>query len=210
MRALAWCGVIAPLLRLGLILVLGSLHPGYSQPRDFISELGAQGAPFALAMNAGISLGGLLVTLFSVALYRACNSSPLALGGAALLALSGLAFIAVGLFPCDPGCSLRAPSPVMRVHLLAGMIAMTTQSAAPLALGLRFVTDSRRRSYALVSLACGIVAAGALLLLFGQGSRLSFPGFVQKLVQAATGLWVLVSGAYVLQRLEAAQQPVGA
>jgi len=209
MRALAWCGVIAPLLRLGLILVVGSLHPGYSQLRDFISELGAQGAPFGQVMNAGISLVGLLLTLFSVALYRVCNSSPLGLGGAALLGLSGLAFIAVGLFPCDPGCSLRAPSPVMRVHLLAGIIGMTMQAAAPLAMGLRFVTDSKDRSYAVVSLACGFLAAGALLLLFGQGSRLSFPGLVQKTAQAATGLWVLVSAAYVLRRLPMSRPTTG-
>jgi len=55
MRLVAWSGILAPLLRLGLILLLGALHPDYSQARDFISELGAPDAPFPAVMNLSAS-----------------------------------------------------------------------------------------------------------------------------------------------------------
>lgn len=201
MPILAWCGVVAPTLRLGFILVLGTLHPGYSQLRDFISELGADQAPFAALMNlAGTGLVGVLLAAFSVPLYNAHKPGRLALGGAGLLALSGLAFIAVGLFPCDPGCSLATPSGTMRLHLFAGMVAMGTQTAAPLAFGMRFLTKTGDRRHAAVSLVLGFVALSALFVLFGLRSVVPFPGLAQKVYQVAADLWVFMSALYVLRR----------
>jgi hypothetical protein len=78
MRLLAWAGILAPLLRLGLILLLGALHPDYSQARDFISELGAPDAPHRAVMNLlGIALVGLLLVVFSVPLWRLQPPGPL-------------------------------------------------------------------------------------------------------------------------------------
>ena len=72
MRLLAWFGLIAPVVRLTLILVLGLLQPGYSQSRDYISELGAVGAPYAWLMNSvGTMFVGILIVGFSFALWRA-------------------------------------------------------------------------------------------------------------------------------------------
>jgi hypothetical membrane protein len=193
--------VLAPILRLGLILLLGFLDPGYSQPRDYISELGARGAPSAAVMNwVGTSLVGMLLCLFSLALYRVKEPGFLKTAGASLLALSGLAFVAVGLFPCDPGCSLVDPSASMRIHVLAGSVAMVSQAAAPMAFGLRLVSGTGDRTYAAVSLACGAIAVGAVIvLLTGQGATLAFPGLVQKTFQAAADLWVLVSAILLLR-----------
>lgn len=202
MRALAWCGVAAPVIRLGLILVLGLLHPSYSQPRDFISELGAPDSPYAAVMNyAGISLVGVLLALFSIALYRAHRPGALALAGAVLLALSGLAFIAVGLFPCDQaGCSAANPSATMRVHMLAGMAGMSAQTLAALSFGLRLITGTTDRRYSALSLAFGMIALAALVLLIAHFAQLASPGLPQKIVQVATDLWVLVSAVYILRR----------
>ena len=73
-KGLAWCGIFAPPLRLGLILLLGSLDPEYSHMRDYISELGARGAPSAVLMNViGTVLVGVLLGVFSLALYRPVN-----------------------------------------------------------------------------------------------------------------------------------------
>lgn len=88
MKLLVWSGVAGPAIRLSLIVLLGYLTPGYSQLRDAISELGARGAPYAGLMNfVGISLVGLLLVLFSPALYRAYRGR-LAAAGAIFLALS--------------------------------------------------------------------------------------------------------------------------
>lgn len=199
-KALTWCGVIAPVLRFGLILLLGFLDPEYSQLRDYISELGARDAPSAVLMNfLGTVLVGVLLCVFSLALYRGSEPGSLATAGAALLASGGLAFIVVGLFPCDPGCSLAAPSATMRVHVAAGTVAMSAQTLAPIALGLRIVSGTGDRRYAAMSLVCGAVAIMALIvLLLGQGESLAFPGLVQKTYQIAADAWVLLSAIHLL------------
>jgi hypothetical membrane protein len=200
MKLLAWCGIIAPLLRLSLISLLGALDPDYSQLRNYISELGAEGAPFAFTMNVfGISLVGVLLIAFSAALYQAARPGFFAAVGTALLAASGLAFGAVGFFPCDPGCSLAAPSETMRVHLIAGTIAMATQTLAPIAFGMHFVIKAGAKPYAVASLAFGGVALIAVVLLFGFGSSLTWHGLPQKTFQVATDLWVLMSATLILR-----------
>lgn len=197
-RVLAWCGIIAPVLRLSLIAWLGALDPDYSQPRDYLSELGAEGAPFAFVMNPGTALVGVLLAAFSAALYHASRGFAAAVG-TALLALSGLAFIGVGYFPCDPGCSLAAPSETMRVHIVAGAVAMATQTLAPIAFGIHFVSTGSAKLYAIASLILGTVALIALVLLFGFGSALTWPALPQKTFQVATDLWVLMSAIFILR-----------
>ena len=201
MKALIWCGVFAPVLRLGLILLLGFLDPEYSHLRDYISELGARDAPAAVLMNGiGTILVGVLLCLFSLALYRASEPGFLATAGSALLASSGLAFIVVGLYPCDPGCSLVAPSATMRVHVAAGTVAMSAQTLAPVAFGLRIVSGTGDRRHTAISLVCGVVAIMALIvLLLGQREWLAFPGLVQKIYQTAADAWVFLSAIHLLE-----------
>lgn len=201
MRALAWTGVLAPLLRFGMILLLGAAHPTYSQTRDFISELGAPDAAFPGLMNyLGIAFVGLLLLIFSVPLRQSQPPGPLRTVGSLLLGFSGLAFIAIGLLPCDrPGCAVSDPSAIMQGHIVAGLTAMTAQTLAPLAFGLRTISGTGARWYATISLLLGLAAMLALALLFGLGSRLSVPGLLQKIFQFSTDLWVLVSAVFALR-----------
>jgi hypothetical membrane protein len=194
-------------LRIGLIGALGALHPGYSQSRDFISALGAPDARYPALMNlVGIAFVGALLVLFTLPLRRSHPPGPLRALGILLLAISGIAFIAVGLLPCDqPGCAMESPSNSMKAHVIAGLIAMTAQSLAALAFGLRLATGAGDRRYAAASLAFGCVAVLALAMLFGSGLRLSMAGLAQKIMQVSADLWVLLSAAFVLHSSRAAE-----
>jgi hypothetical membrane protein len=201
MRLAVWSGILAPPLRLGLILLLGALDPDYSQARDFISELGAPDAPLPAVMNLlGIAFVGLLLVVFSVPLRRWQPPGALGTVGSLLLAVSGVAFMAVGLLPCDrPGCSLETPSAVMQGHLMAGLTAMTTQTLAALAFGLRVFSGTGPRWYATTSLCLGLAALLALALLFGTGLQLRAPGIAQKVMQFSADIWVLVTAVALLR-----------
>lgn len=200
MRILAWFGIVAPVVRLSLIAVLGYLQPGYSQSRDFISELGAADAPYAWVMNSvGIAVVGLLLFGFGYALWRALKPGKLISLGAVTLSVAGLSFVAVGIFPCDAGCSMEAPSQTMRLHLLAGTSAMFMESFAPLLIGAGLLIAKKYLKYALISLFFGSVAITALGVLFSQNSSFAYPGTLQKTFQTSTDVWVFLSAMVVLR-----------
>ena len=118
MRLLAWFGLLAPIIRLSLIFVLGLIQPGYSHIEDYISELGATGAPYAWLMNSlGTITVGILLSGFSIAFWRVMRPGVLVTIGSLLLAVAGLAFVGVGLFPCDAGCGLESPSTTMQRYI---------------------------------------------------------------------------------------------
>jgi len=192
-RALLWLGVAAPLVRHLAIYGLGAATPGYSAATDFISELGAVGAPYGSVMNAvGIGLVGVLMLFASVALYE--RLSPLAGGrvAAVLLAVSGFAYLVVAVSPCDPGCRVTGqPGARMILHLVGGFVAMGAQVASALVPGLLHRRRPRRTSLGRLGLGLGLVGAAAYLLLLVRVAALEHPGAVQRVVQAAGDAWLL-------------------
>jgi hypothetical protein len=87
----------------------------------------------------------------------------------------------------------------MQGHLVAGLTAMTTQTLAALAFGLRLFSGTGPRWYAATSLALGLAALLALALLFGTGLRLPAPGIAQKVMQFSADIWVFVSAVALLR-----------
>lgn len=95
---LLWFGIAAPLLRHLFIYSLGIATPGYSARRDFLSELSAFDAPYAVPMGLfGVGLVGLMMMAAAFGLYRVTNDRPLGRLTACLVGLSGL-----GICGCGP------------------------------------------------------------------------------------------------------------
>ena len=91
---------------------------GYTHGTKAVSELGAVGAPLASAFNIlGFILPGLLIVLLAVSLYRA-GTAP-AKAGPVLLALSGIAIAAAGVFPIDMD---QRSSLSSQLHLAGAML----------------------------------------------------------------------------------------
>ena len=69
--ALAACGVAAPLVFTAAVIASSLNYPGYDNLRNFVSELGAVGAPGEAIMNYAVFLPyGILIIAFAVALNR--------------------------------------------------------------------------------------------------------------------------------------------
>lgn len=106
-----------------MALLAGALTPGYSHVSQLISELGAQGAPWAGPFRVvGFGGAGVLLLGFCICAWRSAPRSRgtgLALVGVALYAAG---YVAAAFFPCDAGCRPAQPSTSQLIHNAAGAI----------------------------------------------------------------------------------------
>src|SRR5262249_26149490 len=108
---------------------LGALDPGYSHVRQYISELGETGRPYAELFTVWSVLYGLLLAPFAIALGRGMGGGRGSwLRPGAFLTVAGLNVLG-GIFPCDPGCEGRTVG--ARVHLLTGEVGIVAVLLTP-------------------------------------------------------------------------------
>lgn len=179
MRGLALGGIAGPLLFTVVVLVLGSLRPGYSHQQQLISELGVAGTPHASLMNSiGFVVAGLTIAVFGVALARVLPSGRLIKAAAVLVTTFGLGIAASGLMSCDLGCPQGEGSLENIAHNTIAPATFLCLIAAMAMLGVRFRDFPAWRHLSLFSL---LSSATALFLLIALASSLES--------RALTGLW---------------------
>lgn len=201
MRYFLLLGVAAPVLRHLMIYGLAWLTPDYSGTRDYISELGAIDAPYFWPMNVlGIGLIGLMMVPASWALHRCLAPFPGGRAAAWLMGISGVAFVCIALFPCNPGCEADELNIRMIVHLLAGATALGAETFSALVFGVACAFRRRSGARGVLALVLGAVGLGAYLLLFTGVAQLP-PGLVQRTVQAAGDLWLFAACVLCLREV---------
>lgn len=187
-RRAALCGILAPVLFTGAILLFAALRSDYSHLNDAVSELGARGAPNALAWNlVGFVAVGLLIAVLAWGLFRDTGSwSALALAG-----LSGVSFAATGVFPADMA-DLAAPS--SRMHILMSLICFAAFVLGAFVLGWRLFRRPGWRGTAIASGTLGLLAVLTMPLREmdvppGLAQRVSFGLYLAWIWLLALGLW---------------------
>jgi hypothetical membrane protein len=134
-RYLLICGLLAPLVYVGAVILGGLLRPGYSHVAHAISELIAAGAPNTTLLNPLFTLYDILLAAFGVGLLLTVRAHPEQRGmrsgslGAFALIVSGLLGVLMNLFfPQDPG---GPPVTLIgTVHVvLAGVLSLGTMLA---------------------------------------------------------------------------------
>lgn len=142
----AWLVSVLPLLAAVLYAAwLGEslLDLGLSRSRSYVSELGAQGRPFAAVFRATDAAAGLLLGVWAVLRMRARHRWPVRLGWSALLTFA-LATVADAAFPlsCPPtqdaSCRAREAAGQLpwthQVHTVTSTLAGTALLVAVLLL----------------------------------------------------------------------------
>jgi hypothetical membrane protein len=203
-NALAACGIAAPLVFIAAVVAASVNHPGYNHLKNFISELGATGAPAAGVMNfAGFLPYGLLMVGFALAVHRGMRADAGGWLGPSILALYGLAYIAVAVSPCDPGCQAATPSLHHRLHFLLGDLIFLTAVLGPFTLYPRMVKDPAWRSLAAATL---ILPGLAWLIL--EASGVGIPGPLrQRLWLLLFFMWIAIVALRLLRLGGRADQP---
>ncbi len=108
----------------GVILpeIIGAMQEGYSSSANYLSELGAVGAPHATLIRYGSFLPiGLAVIVLVFGLFQKFSGLPTAKLGALLLLGIAIGYLGAFFFSCDAGCPTEG-SARQSLHNLGGLI----------------------------------------------------------------------------------------
>jgi hypothetical membrane protein len=169
-----------------LMNVAEQLYPGYSVSLNYISDLGATCRrtcqivqPTAVIFNSSIVLLGLLMIIGAYCVRRSFRSRPLT----ALLMLTGIGALGVGLFPETTGIIHHIFSAV--VFLFGGLSAIAS-----------FQIAKRPMSY--LSTLMGLVTLVALALYLSNIFLGLGPGGMERMIAYPALLWGVGLGGHLM------------
>jgi hypothetical protein len=192
------CGSLGVALVTLLTVLGGAVSPGYSHVSQFISELGASGAPHETMVRfAGFLPAGLLLCVFAVAAGLCLPRSRSARLGFLGLFIYALGYVAAAFFPCDAGCRPAQPSVSQLVHNLAGLAGYV---ATPLALCSLAIAARRWPDAGKLVVAGWLGAAVSLFGLLTLNPESGWVGVSQRAIESSALAWVLLCSRYIRDR----------
>ena len=195
-RFLAITSSIVSALAIAVLAIVGAIKtPGYSHLSQYLSELGATGAPQEIPVRfAGFLPAGIALLLFSLVAYFSLPRSRTTTLSLLGLALYALGYVAAAIFPCDPGCRPAVPSMSQAIHNAVGLLGYVV---APLFLFLLARSARTWPGAAWVSRIGFIASAVALLGLLTLSPGSPLVGVSQRAIEAAVLTWSVVCGLYI-------------
>lgn len=189
-RLLSFGGVIGPIIYVFVLTFLGYVVPGIDHVTQYMSELAAVDVTNMVWMNVfGFMLIGVFVIGFGVALDYGVKKNVWGWIGPFLVVVSGIGFVLVGFFPCDPGCVNTS-----LVGLLHGFWAFVAQFAligAPFFMYFRLRDDVQWKGFQWMSL--GFFVIGIVLgLLYKSYIFGDVVGLWQRVSFGVPFLWMWV------------------
>jgi uncharacterized protein DUF998 len=198
-KRLLYAGVVGPLLFILVFLIEGFTRPGYSQWRNFVSQLSTGEGGWMQVVNFLVC--GTLVLLFAVGLRAAIKGSRGAIGAPILLGLFATTLLIAAIFSTDPG--LGYPPGVKEVqtdagsiHGLAGLLAFTLLPATTFVMAWHFASEHATR-WTIYSIAVGVlmlvmfVAFATVSSMDESGTWPNAPtGFLQRIAIVAGWTWL--------------------
>lgn len=201
-----WAAVAGYALLLVMVVAGGAAWPGYSHTTQFISELGATGAPHARLVNFGAFLPiGLLISLFAVLAMLIPPRGVLRTLGFLGIFVFATGYTGAAFFPCDAGCDPVRPDPSASqvLHFLFGTAGYIVAAPTLLALAIASRTWPGGRLLFPLGIVCAAVSGLALL-----GMIPPMEGLFQRVLEGAVGLWILAC-AFTLRRAPQARGSSG-
>ena len=120
-RHIAFGCAVLSLLVLAVATVAGGLaYPGYDHLTQYISELGAAGAPTRRAVSLAFIVSGALLAAFWLLCAGLFPRGVLSILGFGFSALNGVGLLLGGAFRCDFECAVVDPSLSAILHEVFG------------------------------------------------------------------------------------------
>jgi hypothetical membrane protein len=209
---LAWIAILAQVVFLGGWILGGALEPHYSAIRQFISELGREGATNPWIFAALMAIWGLGWIALAVAVVPSLRTRPWPLAMPSMFALAGVCAILVGplRMDCSPilsaACKSREAAVGRSWHYEAHVWLSLAIKVALLASGFAFARSAR------ASRLGRLVLGGALVLLIAgivtfilHDSFTGYEGLEERLWAFVAQAWALVCATVLI--LEATLTP---
>ena len=197
-------GLIAGILGVTTVVLLtvigGANFPNYNHASQFISELGAEGAPNGRAISlAGFLPAGLLLTAFAIFAWRSLPRSALTTFGMAGLVFFALGYLIAAFFPCEGDCRPAEPTLSQAIHNFFGLAGYLF---APLSLFL-LGWQARRWPRATHLSVLGFIGGSlALLGLLFLSPDFRYVGIAQRILEGGVLLWITACGLYLARPVE--------
>ena len=175
-------------------LVFAYITPGYSHTENAISELGMSGAPYAFAWNLiGFGLVGLLVIPFSWSLLVGLRSTSGARIISLLVAMSGIGWMSLGVFPAASGFQASIPT---TLHFIAVTVNYLSFLMAAFLFAIKLRDEPYWKSWVPFSLVIGVLGLASFFIPKAIPAALS-----QRLGLVVYFLWLFGMGWAVLRKL---------
>ncbi len=208
-RSLIACGITAPLLYLGGLVIGRAAYPGYHPLYQSVSELIAAGAPTRPVLAGLFFACAVMLIFFGLGIYRSARQTIAALErmaaglGALILVTISLLGILLLVFPMDPpesAAALADYSLTGKLHVALACIMSAASLPAVLLVGWWMNGHENYRGMARYSF-----FSGALLFIAGSTTAvIYFSGFFllgafQRLTFALFFQWVMAAGGFLLR-----------
>ncbi len=182
------CSVLS-LLVLAVATIAGGLaYPGYDHLRQYISELGATGAPTSAGVSLAFMVSGGLLTAFWLLCAGLFPRSALSILGFGLSALNGVGLVLGGVFRCDFECSTADLSPAAVLHDVFGGVGYLCGIAGVFLIGIAARGWPQGRGLFGLGLICGVPAALAIWLIH---PAFEWYGAAQRVLEVALAVWTV-------------------
>ncbi len=195
-RFLAICGIIAPIIFTIILIIASLLRPDYSHLINFVSELGAVDAPYAIIQRINFVFTGILIVAFTFGLHQGIGNGKGSFIGPFLVAIFGLSSVMSGIFSTDiiqPGSF----SDIM--HSMSSAIGSVAAIIAFFIISERLRKDILWRPYQSFSIVIAIVAIIVSVVGVGILGAVGTPGLGQRLFLAVLFLWIEVMAIRLFQ-----------
>jgi len=178
-----------------LTVIGGANFPNYSHASQFISELGASGAPNARLINlAGFLPAGIFIIAFAFLARRSLPRSGATTFGLIGLALFALGYLVAAFFPCEADCRPTEPTLSQAIHNLFGLAGYLIAPLSLFALG----WQARRWARATHLSVLGFIASGfALLGLLFLSPEFRYVGVAQRILEGSVLTWIMACALYL-------------
>lgn len=173
---------------IGVPTGIGFMQTGYDPASQYLSELGATGAPYADIVNyAGFLPVGTFLLLCLVVLVRVLPRGAGTFFGLVAIAAVSVSYIGAVFYPCDPGCPAEgSASQVM--HNALGILGYLGPIIGLWLLAGQFRNKRPNWLSALTVLTAGAMTLGFVLL--ASPELAAYRGASQRLADFSLFLWV--------------------